>query len=481
MNKKVFKNSIFYMFASLLPAFMGFLMLPIYSRYLFPSDYGIIALVMSFQAFLPLVMTFQLHSSISRFYFDYKNNKEQLSIFISTLIFITWILSTSVLIILFFYYKDIIFILFPKTISFDNLFLLGIFTSYMTVFNSIFVTLIRVQQKARLFMKAAISLFCLSFLINIIEIIIYKKGAYGVIEASLLTAILNFFIYAFLVKEFFVFKFNFNMVFEPLKYSLPLIPHSVSGLIFMYSDRIILEKYVALSAIGLYMFADKVATVFKMLANEFNSAFSPFFNEKSKQSKAEAIYEVQKVSLIFIYFMSILIAITAIFSVEFVYFFLDDKYFDTWKMIPLLSSAYIFRSLYCFSSSGLFFEKQTNKVAIITIVSGLVNIGLNLLLIPIYGVIVAIYSTIFSFFLTFVMGEIISYKVYYLKLYLKKIFLIIGYLFGTILLSISLNDKFQEFGYLEYIYKLCILSLGFVIGYKLNLLNSVSLMEIKKR
>ena len=74
-------------------------------------------------------------------------------------------------------------------------------------------------------------------------------------------------------------------------------------------------------------------------------------------------------------------------------------------LIPLLSSAYIFRSL--------FFEKQTGKVAMITIVSGLANIGLNLWLIPIYGLMIAIYTTIFSFFLTFVMAELMSYKVYY--------------------------------------------------------------------
>lgn len=480
MSKKVFKNSIFYMIASFLPAIVGFLMLPIYSKYLTPDDYGVVALVLSLQAFLPLIMTLQIHSSISRFYFDYKDNKIKLRTFISTLVFSTFLLSTIILSLLLFNYKEIISFLFPKTVGFNNLFLLGILTAYIAVFNSIFIALIRVQQKAKLFMKASISLFFISLFINILEVIIYERGAYGVVEAALITVIFSFFIYVFFVKELFILQFNFNMVLDPLKYSIPLIPHSLSGLIFMYSDRIILERYVTLSVIGLYMFSDKVAMIFKILVNEFNSAFSPFFNEKSKQSKIEAIKEVQNISLIFIYITTMLIVLVALFSVELVYFLLDEKYFDTWIMIPLLSSAYVFRSLYCFSSSGLFFEKQTSKVAIITIISGLANIGLNLWLIPIYGVMVAIYTTIFSFFLTFVMAELISYNVYYLQLNMKKNLLILIYLFVSIVLAINLNENFKEFVYLEYVYKVLILFTGLLIGYKLDLLNIKRLMKIKK-
>jgi O-antigen/teichoic acid export membrane protein len=468
------------MIASFLPAVIGFLMLPIYSKYLTPEDYGVVALVQSLQTFLPLIMTLQMHSSISRFYFDYKDNKIKLRTFISTLTLCIFILSTVILVIMLFNYNEIISFIFPKTIGYDKLFLLGILTAYISVFNSIFTVLIKVQQKAKLFMKVSIFLFGLSLFINIVEVIIYKRGVQGVIEVAFITILISSFVYAFLVKELFVLRFNFNMLLEPLKYSIPLIPHSLAGLIFMYSDRIILERYVTLSDIGLYMFSDKVAMIFKILVNEFNNAFFPFFNEKSKQSKEEAIKEVQNISLIFIYIISMLMVFVALFSVELVSFLLDKKYFDTWRIIPLLSSAYIFRSLYCFSSSGLFFEKQTGKIAIITIISGLVNLVLNLWLIPIYGLMVAVYTTIFSFFITFLMAELISYKVYYIQLDMKKILLILIYLFGSIVLAIYINKNFKEFCYLEYVYKLSILLTGLFVGYKLDLLNIKQLVKIKK-
>lgn len=467
------------MIASLLPTAVGFLMLPIYTRYLTPADYGVVALVLSLQSFLPLIMTLQVHNSISRFYFDYNHDKVKLRIFISTILLVTIFLSSSICAVLIYNLGDVISFIFPKTIGYNELFLLGVISSFIGVFSSVFINLIRVQQKAKLFMKVSLSLFLISLIINILEVIVYQRGAYGVIEASLISVLITSLVYMFLVKEFFIFKVDLTLIWDPLKFSLPLIPHSLSGLIFMYSDRIILEKYVTLSAIGLYMFADKIAMVFKMLVNEFNNAFSPYFNQMAKESKEKAIKETRKISLIFIYFTTMSIVLVSLFSVEFVYILFDERYFDTWMMIPLLASSYIFRSLYCFSSSGIFYEKQTGKVAIITILAGLVNIGFNLWLIPIYGIMVAIYTTIFSFFLTFVMAEFISYKIFYLQLHMKKNLIILTYLVSTIIFSIWLNKSFFEFGYLEYIYKLLVIGIGLAIGYKLELLNIKKLKGLR--
>jgi O-antigen/teichoic acid export membrane protein len=467
------------MLASLLPTAVGFLMLPIYTRYLAPDDYGVVALVLSLQSFLPLIMTLQVHNSISRFYFDYHEEKEKLKVFISTILVVVIFLSTIVLAGLLFYINEILSFVFPKTVGYNEIFILGVIASFFGVFNSTFSNLIRVQQKAKLFMTVSLVLFVLSLGVNITQVIILERGAHGVVEAALISAVLSSIVYLYLVREFFIFKFDFSKIIDPLKFSIPLIPHSLSGLIFMYSDRIILEKYVTLSAIGLYMFADKIAMIFKMLEAEFNNSFIPYFNALSKQSKKRAIEETQKISLVFIYLFTMLIVFVSLFSPEFVYILFDEKYYDTWIMIPLLSSSYVLHSLFRFSSSGLFYEKRTGKVAIITIVAGLVNIGLNLWLIPIYGIMIAIYTTMLSFFLLFIMSEIMSYKVYYLYLNIKKILLIIGYMYLVVIFSIYLNKSFFEFGYIEYLYKIIILGIGFTIGYKLKLFNFEKLKSMK--
>jgi O-antigen/teichoic acid export membrane protein len=175
-----------------------------------------------------------------------------------------------------------------------------------------------------------------------------------------------------------------------------------------------------------------------------------------------------------------IVVFVAVFSSELVYFLLDAQYYETWKMIPLLASAYLFRSLYCFSSCGLFFEKKTGRVATITIVSGIINIGLNLIFIPIYGVMVAVFASLASFFVTFVMSEMMSYNIYYMRLRLGKIGLILFYVFGVMAISFYINRNFGDFGLVEYVYKFLLLGAGIIIGYKLKLLNFDKLIRLKK-
>lgn len=479
MSLKVLKNTSFYMFSSFLPVIVGFVMLPIYARFLTPADYGVVALVISLQSFLPIVMTFQIHKPISRFYFEYKDNSAQLKSYISTLLLTTFVVSTIALVIIIGFIDDIISLAFPKTVGYNELFIKGVLVSYITVYTTFAILLLKAKQKAKFFMIISIITFFISLIVNIIEIIVLKMGAVGIIEASLIVSIISFLFYVPTLKNYITTKIDFNIIRDSVSYSLPLIPHSLSGLIFMYSDRIILEKYVSITAIGLYTFSDRIAVMLKKALGEFNSAFSPYFKEVATSSKELAIKEVKKFSSVINYFLVMIVVIISLFSVELVFTFLNVKYFSTWKIIPLLSSVYVFRSLYSFSSGGLFFEKKTGRVALITILAGVSNIVLNILFIPKYGIMAAVYSTIFAFFLTYVLAEILSYKVYYMNLGIIKNFVLIVYMYLAVFLSFKINEDFPGLGVLDYFYKFIILLVGIIIGYKQRVINDNFFKQLK--
>lgn len=471
VNGAVFKNSFLYVIASFLPTLVGLFMLPIYTKYLTPTDYGVVALVLTLQSFLPIVLSLQIPASIGRFYFDYSHNREYLKKYISTIFIVVSLLSLISFSIIILNLTNIISFLFPSMSKYHDIFFMGIITSVFLMFNSICVNLIKVQQKAKLFMLTSLAIFFVSLLINMLEIIVFKRGAYGVIESGLISSFISFATFFILVKNFFSFKFDLKLLIEPLKYSLPLIPYSLSGLIFMYSDRFILERYVTVSSIGLYMFSDKIASIFKMLVNESNTSFSPYFNQQAKISKKVAIKDNREIALLFTYVLSMLIVFISIFSVEIVRLVFNERYYEAWLMFPLLSSAYIFRALYCFSIRGVNFEKKTGRVAIITIIAGVINIILNLIFIPIYGVMAAVISTIISFFITFFLATIFSRKIFDMKLNIKYLSIILVYVFLSIATSIYLNNNFLNRIDFYYLYKVIILLLGLLLGVKLKVLN----------
>lgn len=79
---KVLKNTGAYTLVGIIPYLTSFIMLPIYTRYMSPEDYGILALVSAFQAILATVVFLQLNAALPRYYFEYSGN--ELKVFFST-------------------------------------------------------------------------------------------------------------------------------------------------------------------------------------------------------------------------------------------------------------------------------------------------------------------------------------------------------------------------------------------------------------
>ena len=478
LSNLILKNTLYYVGASMLPVAVGFFMLPVYTIYLTPSDYGIIALIGSFNSFLPLIMTFQIHNSISRFYFDHNDNNEKLKIFISTILVIVIIISSVVLFLLLTYYKNILKFILPNTSDYYELFKLGFISSFFGVFNVIFINLLRVQEKAKLFMKLSLMLFFISLIVNIILVVIFERGAQGVIETLLIQSIISFVVYFYFVKNFFVINFNFLFIIDPLKYSMPLIPHSLFGLFFMYSDRIILERFVSLSSLGLYLFSMKIATILKMIVVQFNNAFLPHFNKISKKSKKNAIKELKTISIIFIYFMSLFISIYSCISKDLTYYLFDDRYFQSWKIAPVLLLGFFYQAHYIFAIIGVFYQKKTNIVLIGTFISGSLSLLLNIIFIPKYGTISAIYIFVFSYFILFLISNFLSKKIYYTEFLSRKLMILNFYTLSAVFISINLENFSIDRSLLEYVIKIIIVSFGVYLGLGLKIIKLEKFKQI---
>lgn len=102
----------------------------------------------------------------------------------------------------------------------------------------------------------------------------------------------------------------------------------------------------------------------------------------------------------------------SIFSDEIIYILGSDNYADAKIYIPLIVLAYIFSAMRNVASNGLLFSEKTSLIAVITIAAGLLNIGLNIVFLPIYGTIAAAYTTLISFIIFYFVTDVLSKKYY---------------------------------------------------------------------
>ena len=84
--KRVLKNSSIYSFINVLQKAISFFLLPIYTAFLTPGDYGLVALISSFFGFIALLIMLALNGAISRYYFVYKNDEKRVKEFLGTIV-----------------------------------------------------------------------------------------------------------------------------------------------------------------------------------------------------------------------------------------------------------------------------------------------------------------------------------------------------------------------------------------------------------
>lgn len=486
MYQKLIKNTSFYAFSSVLPQLLNLALLPFYTRYLNPTEYGTIALVQVYSLILVIFGGFALHSSIGRFYVEYMNDEVRRKKFISSLFLLLFIVCVLLLFLIDINGQKIINLLYSKSnISYFPYFKIATWTALFAILIQLFSAILRIQERAKhFFIASAISAFLTTIFI-VLGVVILKMGVLGYLSAFLIGYVFSFFIYFYLTKNNFVFAFDWSLLKGPLKYSLPLLPHALSGYIFMYSDRIILERYVSVAAIGIYALADQVARIFKMGVDSFNTAYSPHFLKTAHSNKNLAADQSTTLAELLVFILCPLILLLSTFLPELSRFFINPRYHAIWMMVPLLASAFIFRSLYCFSIIGLFFEKKTLKVLLVTLTSAVVNITLNLIFIPIYGVMAAVVSTFISYLVLFVLSYFLSKEIFITVTRYKKIIFCLLIFFVVLSLSYFINFNLNSINLFQALLFKIILVICYVfvtskfLDYKFLILSLFNLLKNK--
>ncbi|TCT26462.1 O-antigen/teichoic acid export membrane protein [Melghiribacillus thermohalophilus] len=393
LKKNIFlRNSILYILGGIVTPLVGFLMLPIYTYYLSPSEYAIMTTVQTLVGLFEIFLIFSLKGAITRFYYDFKDQTIKQREYLGSILLFSILLSSCIAVVLIYFYEFIGGILFNNIPVFPFYFyLIGI--SWASALLSIPMALFRVQEKAGLFVLINTVKAALIMLLTIYLIIGKGLGAESALISQLLfTSILLIFSYILQYKSF-KFKINLNFVKQSLKYSIPMMPHVASVWIINSSDRIILEKFVDLNDLGVYSLAVQISMVLALFYTSVNNAFVPrYMRLRTEEKQAEA----EKLLKIFFYIVLVfgLISIpVAMFGLKLIS---SSGFYGPILLLPSLLIAQIIKGFYYIPVAKILYEKKTKSIATSSSLSAMINVIISLILIPVIGIFGAVCSTIVS-------------------------------------------------------------------------------------
>jgi len=347
----------------------------------------------------------------------------------------------------------------------------------LEIISQVTLTLLKLQEKPVLYSIANIFKLTVSLLLIILFIIKLGRKLEGIYEAQIIGQIVFFLILSKFIWQNFKFKFDFGLMKEMLVFSIPLVLSNVSGIILSIADRYFLKFIGALSDVGIYSLGYKIGNVIKVFViQSVMLALSPIIYKMMDDPKNKRFYSK---SLTYMgYGIMIFVLILSLFGKEMVMLLAQkDEFWPAYKIIPLIAFTNLFIALRQISTTGLNLMKKTKVRAVIVVSISVLNIILNLILIPYFQAIGAgialIISQIIYFVLIFRYSQIHYPVPYEISKILKIIFIgllmvIIGFLINDINLFLRLSLKF-------------VLILSFpILLYFLNFYEQIEIIRLKQ-
>lgn len=428
-KKELIKNTLLIAIGKCSTQVIGFLLLPLYTSILSTTEYGSYDLLNTLSIFIIPFVTLLMEEAMFRFLIDSKNNKEKGVIVTQTVILTLFnMLIGSIL----------IFIV-GSIFKYDYTMYLILFV-FASILSTLAGSLCRGQGLFKLYSLFAFLSSLFTLILNVLFIAVFRMGVIGLFLAYFIgnaTVSIWLLLKLKVLKLVSFKKINSKQMKEMLKYSLPLVPNSISWITINLSDRIIISSVLGIAANGIYAIANKFSTIVNTFYSFFYMAWKEAASKAIKKDDKDLFYNSIYINL---KHLLLGVSIGMIAFLPYVFPILINKnYSAAYNYVPILLIAIYFSNISSFCGGIFAAYKDTNTMGISTIIAAIVNVTINLSLVHFIGLYAAAISTLASTFIVCI------YRMTKMKKFLKlnkdkyTIFNII--VFGTVIGTYYSNNQ----------------------------------------
>jgi O-antigen/teichoic acid export membrane protein len=376
-----------YTAASILSKLIAVALLPLYTRYLSPADYGAAEVMYAAIVSASIAVRLGLIEALLRFY--YKDGEDPDAVVASTFAGLFWLATVAALLALPFATPIGEALLDPKTaaevgqatdlvrISIGGLWVLTMFEFLLTLF--------RLEERARAFFATTIFNVLVTIALTIVLVVGFEEGARGLLIGSYASGA------AFVLGLIVLQRRRLSLRFDPLllrrllRFGLPTMPAEASLYLLNFVDRIIIVRTLGLREAGLYSLAVKFAQAVNVLVRGFQLAWPPLAYSIRDDGEARRAYAT--IVTLFVAGCAFVVTGMWLFSRWIVRALAAPRFFDSYEAIGLISTAVTLYALYMVLVVILGRTGRTEFNFPATFAALVANVALNLILVPPLGIV----------------------------------------------------------------------------------------------
>ncbi len=259
---------------------LGIFLLPLYLNVLTGPEYGLYTLMVAVSGIVNIAGTLRINSSMTTFYWDYNHDENltkkylsqlfSFSLFLGIICFGFLLLCGPLLFEIIF--KD-------ESVTFYPYGLIVIISALVSATNSVYFIYLKNKKQFAKLSYILLTQIILAVIIQIVLILGFKKGVYGLLLGVMIPYSLTFIYIILQEKGIINFKFDWSMIKPSMKYSIALIPYLLIYWLSSTGDRIILENYLNLKVVGQYALLMTIAGMLFLVADSVMNGIRPFLYE----------------------------------------------------------------------------------------------------------------------------------------------------------------------------------------------------------
>ena len=461
--RRLGRHAAIYGLGGLVSRILAVLLLPLYTAYLTTADYGRVETLVALTAVLVTLLRAGISNAFFRFYFDSPEPEARLRVLRTAFWFtigtstlglaLGWVLATPI--------ADAL----NLGANQDGLVRAAFVGLWAQMNYEQLTALFRVEERSVGFVLASLANVLLTIATTVLLVVVYDLGALGVIVGNFTGTLL---VYLGLVgyrREQLGLQFDRELLRRMNRFGLPLVPSGVALWALNFSDRFFLARLAGQDDVGRYSLGVRIASAMVLLLFAFRTAWPAFAYSIDDDREARRTYAFVLTYLLFVAcWLSLALGVLAPWLVQ-VLAPSNEAFWPGATVVAPLAFAGALWGAYTVVAIGIGRLRRTQFNWVITGSAAAVDVALNLLLIPRYGIEGAAAAAVVAFAVMFLAMSVYSQRLYPVPYQWRRVATVLGV---AVALTIAgrLIDRLDVAVVLVLAYPLVLLALGFYLPFE---------------
>jgi O-antigen/teichoic acid export membrane protein len=389
------RGTLIYGGGNLLNKFLTFMLVPVFTHYLRPEDYGIIAMLALLNMVVAGIFSLGTVNALGICYFGEERVEDRGRVIWTTAAIIA--VSCSFWLILGCLAGPAIsqFLLGAPTRA--HLVLLSLITLALNTLSAPFTSYLRLEERALTFVKISLVGAALTLVLNIVAVVYMHRGVEGMLEGTLIAAAVSLVLSLLTVLRSIRPRGASDLIRPLLRIGFPSIFGLGAFFMIDWADRFFLQRIIGVAEVGVYSVGYTIGMVMALVAEgTFGSAWPPFFMSFMGR-RDEAIALFGSILKYCVFGFGALTAMFFLFARPVVFLLTAPAFHEAYTVVGMIAAAYMLKACYLILLPALYFEKKLYIQSSVEWSAAVINAGLCLLLIPVFRMRGAAAATLVSY------------------------------------------------------------------------------------